>query len=180
MKFSNIMNVGLAELGPAKCWPLASWAGPLLTLLVLCTRSPPRAEQDLCSWWWHYVQGLHQPFNLLGPWISNCQAEDPRSELLLTSTSKQGIQTGFAATSSWGELIQLQQALPCHNKARSSRGTALPLWGSQALAIFQIFLATSVLKGVTPLQKAQRSPVPGPRLTCQKGTIYIWRELGRR
>lgn len=35
---------------------------------------------------------------------------------------------------------------------------ALPLRGPQALALFQSFLATTVLKGVTPVQKAQRGP----------------------
>lgn len=38
MKVSTIMNVHLAKLSPAKCWPFASWLRHLLASMVLCNK----------------------------------------------------------------------------------------------------------------------------------------------
>lgn len=80
---------------------------------------------------------------------------------------------------SWRELIQLQQPLPHHIKARSSRDMALSLQLSQELPFFRVFCLHQCQKEQS-LCKRHRGPVPAPWLTCQKGTIYIWWQLERR
>lgn len=89
------------------------------------------AEQDLCSWGWNYVQGLHQPLT------SVCSVLEYQTSLDFSEQMRRPGRFCWL-TSSWGNQIQLKKPFLSH-QGKKLWAMAVHLQGPQALTLFQSY-----------------------------------------